>query len=202
MNKPLRLIPVSMSLVAALVLAGCGDSEDATGNTAATTPTSQTPTETPSETQSDTPSASPEDSTTPDDAAETDAVFATAIRTAEDAVKGSVAIDYDRDEDDDDIDIDVVAGGVEYELELSADGTRVLSQERDDRLDGDDLAKVRAAKVLITEAVATALAQAPGTVEDVELDREDGVVRWEIEIKSGGSTTELYVDAASGKLIG
>ena len=191
MSKRIKLIPVTMTLVGALALTGCGDDADTDDNAA--TGANATPTASASE--------SP-DQSDEEPGGEGDPVFSAAIATAEATVEGSRAIDYDVDEDDDKIEVQVVVDDIEHELDLSADGSRVLSEEQDDTLDGDDLAEVREATVPITDAVAAALDQQPGTVEEVELDREDGVLRWEVEIRTDSGSTDVHVDATTGDIIG
>lgn len=53
------------------------------------------------------------------------------------------------------------------------------------------------------DAVATARAAVPGEVVEVELEDEEGVVAYEVEIATAdGSVIEVLVDANSGEVIG
>ena len=63
---------------------------------------------------------------------------------------------------------------------------------------GEKLAKE--AKISITEARAIALKAHPGKITDEELEREAGGtgLRYSFDIKSGGSTQEVGVDATTG----
>jgi uncharacterized membrane protein YkoI len=60
------------------------------------------------------------------------------------------------------------------------------------------------AKITKVDAETTALAKAPGgTVKEAELEKEDGVLVWSIDITTPGSKdiTEVLVDAKTGKVI-
>ena len=66
---------------------------------------------------------------------------------------------------------------------------------------GEKLAKD--AKVSIAEAGAIALKAHPGKITDEELERETGGtgLRYSFDIKSGGSTQEVGVDATTGRVL-
>lgn len=65
---------------------------------------------------------------------------------------------------------------------------------------GDDLPDV---PVTQDEAVAAATAAVPGDVVEVELERENGVVGYEVEIRTGdGSLFEVNVDPETGEVLG
>jgi uncharacterized membrane protein YkoI len=66
---------------------------------------------------------------------------------------------------------------------------------------GEKLAKD--AKISIAEARAIALKAHPGKITDEELEREAGGsgLRYSFDIKSGGSTQEVGVDAQTGEVL-
>lgn len=66
---------------------------------------------------------------------------------------------------------------------------------------GEQLAKE--AKVGIAEARAIALKAHPGKIVDEELERESGGtgLRYSFDIKSGGATQEVGVDARTGRVL-
>ena len=66
---------------------------------------------------------------------------------------------------------------------------------------GEELAKD--AKVTLSEARAIALKAFPGKITDEELEKEKGGsgLRYSFDIKNGGVTHEVGVDAKTGKLL-
>lgn len=63
-------------------------------------------------------------------------------------------------------------------------------------------AKDSAPKIDIREAIAIALAATPGTIEETELDWEQGRLVWEVEIlTANGRLVELDIDAVTGRII-
>ena len=66
---------------------------------------------------------------------------------------------------------------------------------------GEELAKY--AKVTLPEARAIALKAFPGKITDEELEKEKGGsgLRYSFDIKNGGVTHEVGVDAKNGKLL-
>lgn len=59
------------------------------------------------------------------------------------------------------------------------------------------------AKVTMAQATAIALKAQPGTITDKELERESGGsgLRYSFDIKKGGATHEVGVDAKTGKVL-
>jgi len=69
-----------------------------------------------------------------------------------------------------------------------------------DKNDKADLAK--AAKITVDQAIKTATEKTPGKVIEVELEKEDGKVLWEIEVVTAeGKVAKMHVDAESGAII-
>jgi uncharacterized membrane protein YkoI len=66
---------------------------------------------------------------------------------------------------------------------------------------GQELAKD--AKVSISEARAIAMKAHPGKITDEELEREKGGtgLRYSFDVKSGGATHEVGVDARTGRVL-
>lgn len=104
--------------------------------------------------------------------------------------------------------VDVWYDGYDYDLKFDAVTGEVMEQkkEREDR-DDDDFddngVAVPADENLISsdEAIKAAQAAAKGTVEKVELDREDGVAYYEVEIEDGRTDHEIYVNATDGSIL-
>ena len=138
-----------------------------------------------------------------------------ATKTALEKVPGTVNEVELEDED----------GTVVYEFEItSTDGTqqdvkvdaktgKIVKVEADDEEDGeeqgeeenDDLSQAELAKqAKITEEAATkiALEKVPGTVNEVELEDEDGTIVYGFEIVStDGTQQDVKVDAQTGKIV-
>ncbi len=59
----------------------------------------------------------------------------------------------------------------------------------------------RHAKITQQQAEAAALAVLPGQVVKARLDREDGYLVWQIDVKHDRGTTEIAVDAGNAKVL-
>lgn len=120
-------------------------------------------------------------------------------------VDGNVTkIELDREKSSDVYEVEVKSDGVEYDLDIDAKTGKVLSTDRDDDNDddSDDKVIVPNGKFITEEAaVKIALKQAKGTVTDIELDKEDGRVIYEIEIKDGTYEYDFDIDAISGEVL-
>lgn len=122
-----------------------------------------------------------------------DPVFA-AIDAALGAHQGAIVVDIDRD-DGDSFDIDVVVGNEQIELEVSAGGA-VREDERE--ADDDDVREAHAATVTAADAIRQALDRHPGGVlDELELDEDDGALRWEIDLDDDrrGDLAEVEIPA-------
>ncbi|OLS38375.1 hypothetical protein BTR22_07550 [Alkalihalophilus pseudofirmus] len=57
-------------------------------------------------------------------------------------------------------------------------------------------------RISAQDAIAIALESMPGDVVDVELDTENGILAWEIEIMTAkGTKYEVFVNANTGEVI-
>ena len=101
----------------------------------------------------------------------------------------------------------VSTDGTEHEVEVDAQTGEVLKVEADDdeneeedSQNQDKLAKQ--AKITEDEAINTALEKVPGTVNEIELEVENGTVVYEIEVLStDGTEQEVIVDAQTGEVL-
>lgn len=199
-TRPLRSLSVAVVAAAALTLSACGsggDAEQADGIEQS---------QAPQEESAPADGAQSEDGSTADASASGSArggdleAASAAIDTAE-AENGGTAHHIDWD-DNEHWEIDVI-GDREWEYHVSADGSSVEETDEDD-VDGDDQREVEQAEVSLLEALETALEDTPGTIDDAELDEDDGTLHWEVGIYADGSSdsTDIRIDAQSGDITG
>jgi uncharacterized membrane protein YkoI len=98
--------------------------------------------------------------------------------------------------------IKTVLGGVEWEVECSADTGEITQVERDVKPDDDAFKDV--ARVSEEQALAIAVERVPGTVREIEYEvSPDGRAWYEFTLLlKDGTTTEVMVDAATGDILG
>lgn len=198
--RPLRTLSAAVIAAAALTVSACGSGDDA------------------EQTDGVEQSQAPQDESAPADGAQSEETSTTeasasdsaqggeleaataAIETAE-AENGGTAHHIDWD-DNEHWEIDVV-GDREWEYQVSADGSSVEQTDEDDA-DSDDQREVEQAEVSLLEALETALEDTPGTIDDAELDEDDGSLHWEVGIYAEGSSdsTDIRIDAQSGDITG
>lgn len=221
----IRRISISVLAIAALGLAACGGATTteqgdaltpavpaATPEAATGDPTEQTPTETmdespTAETSVEEPATepAPESPAPTEDLAEVPAAPAglpeieQAIAAAE-AEAGGVAFAIDDEDGDDAWEIDVLlADGTTTEIEVERQNFTVVDVDPDD--DRADITTMPGTTLL--EAINAALAHTPGTLDDAELDDEDGRIVWKVEIDgtASGDDVELYLDSETLEVI-
>lgn len=123
-----------------------------------------------------------------------------AIRTAE-GEAGGTAYELDDQDDDGSWEIDVAVGNRSVEVTVSADGTQVLELDDDD-LDDEDRRGLEAAQLTILDAIGNALAERPGTLDDVELGDERGTFAWEVTIDTESrDDVDVYVEVTNGEIV-
>lgn len=192
--------------VAALALTGCSQTvaptapvTTAAGTTAAASPTSAAAT--PSSEPSPTTNATANPGTS-------QRALIQAGRTAQNAVPGSTVTSLDLEQNGKAWEVELTTSdGTEHEVHVSADGSKILSGPSVEHDDADDMAKhvrrVKAATVDFEAAAGKVLSHVPnGTILELELDEENGVVVWEAEVNdSTGAKFDVLIDAGSGELI-
>lgn len=98
--------------------------------------------------------------------------------------------------------IKTVVGGVEWDVECSADTGEITQVERD--VKADDAAFRDVARIPEADALAIAIARTPGTLREIEYEvSPDGRAWYEFTLQlKDGTTTEVMVDAATGEVLG
>ena len=90
-------------------------------------------------------------------------------------------------------------GKTSSEVQVAADGTARV-EDADDDLDDDDRAGLAAAKITLVEAIEAALEEADGSLDDAELEKEDGQHFWQVTVDTADrNEVEVRVDVTSGK---
>lgn len=198
----------ALGALALLLLAGCGSSDDGSTDDAGATTTA-----TDDSSFSVEPSASASASGSDDDADDAsadssaadgagaagasnlDAALA-AISTAAASQADGKVYDVELDDDDDQRwEIKVASGGQGFKVYVSLDGANVLSQEADDD-DNDDIQAIGNASVDAATALQTAIDAKGGSLDEMEIDEDDGTLKWDIELDVDGQDVEADVDAA------
>lgn len=179
----------------ALILAGCGGETDTEEAPAPATTEAQTEA---GATRGSTDIATGGAGSTPAQ----DCDGSAAVETAIAAVAGSAAIELDYSDRRQAREVDVISGDIEHEVRVSPDGNEVIEQRESGPAESEDVTDLGTASVLMSDAIGTALAEVPGHVEEASLDDEEDMPVWEIEVEAeDGSTTDLLIDAVSGKRI-
>ena len=100
----------------------------------------------------------------------------------------------------------VSTDGTEHEVKVDAQTGEVLKVEADDDENEEDAQNqaelAKQAKITEDEAINAALEKVPGTVNEIELEVENGTVVYEIEVLStDGTEQEVKVDAQTGEVL-
>lgn len=194
MNPLQRTTATLLTLgLAATALVGCGSDDPA--DTASQAPISVAPGDEGSDGGDDAGTADPGGE---DPGADILAGALAAIALAEEETGGTA---FEIDDTDGGWEVEVALDARKIEVKTDLDGTEVREVEREGRLDDEDRAGLRAATITLTEAIEIAVAEAPGTFEDAELDDEGDGFAWEITLADDGIDREVYVDVDGGAVI-
>lgn len=122
------------------------------------------------------------------------------------AVNGTVVeIDFDHDDRRPHYEIDIINTQEEVELEVDAVTGKVKITDRDPVKKPTKAKSETKSTKLITQAKAIEIAKTKtngkGSVTDIELDSDDGVRYYKIEIKHGKKEYEFEIHAVSGKIL-
>jgi uncharacterized membrane protein YkoI len=218
-HRPARRAGIAaLALATGVTLAACSDSPEDTDGGAGVEITADPTTEAAPE-ATESPEASPEASPAePDDdasagasagasaepgdgdaAADPTTAALAAIATAE-AEAGGTSFSVDRDNLREVWDVEVAVDGGSIEVSVDATGSEVQRTENDD-LDAEDRDALDAAQVGLSEAIQRVVGENGGTLDDAELDVDDGAVQWSVTILDADDREQDYlVDAASGEV--
>lgn len=127
------------------------------------------------------------------DAEARNAAALAAIATAEGAANGK-AYEIDDEDDDQTWEVDVMVGDRSVEVKVSGDGRTVQGRNDDDGADNDDKARLDRAQTTLAQGIEAALAEVPGSLDDVDLDDEGNVDVWKVTVDAADNDdVEVYV---------
>lgn len=107
-----------------------------------------------------------------------------------------IITDIDREDSSDQYEVDVVVGQEVLELDVTTSG-QIHTDDRDND-DDDDIREAHAATVTAAQAIGLALDQYPdGIIDSVELDEDDGQLKWKIDLDdtSGNDLADVEIAA-------
>lgn len=196
-------------LLAALALAACGTADDDTAANPQESAVQQSPT------QAATTAPAGDDNDDRDDASGSASPAAASgsverqgddpAYAAIDAILGlpgdGVIVEMDLDDDDAKWEVDVVVGDDVKEYDVTTGGQ--VSEGVRPQID-DDVRRAGEAQVTAETAISTALqGRTDQTVDEVDLDEEDGTLAWKVELdrENGDDGAEVKIDAKTGDVI-
>lgn len=193
-STPVTTLRMAAAATAIVVVAACGSEQSpATSTPVETGGTSAAPASGPSPAQ---PSANG------------NTALLAAAETARGTVPDSTVISIETERNNTQWEVQVVtADGVEHEVEISADGAKVLSgpiaKPEDDKDAAKHRSRIQAAKLDFRAAVDAITKAVDGRVTELNLDdRDGGTVVWEADvIDSANAVHEVSVDAATGDVV-
>lgn len=107
-----------------------------------------------------------------------------------------IITDIDREDSSDQYEVDVIVGQEVLELDVTTSGQ--ISVDNRDNDDDDDIREAHAATVTAAQAIGLALDQYPdGIIDSVELDEDDGQLKWKIDLDdtSGNDLADVEIAA-------
>lgn len=120
----------------------------------------------------------------------------------------------DRDDGIDYYDFTIITDNEKYEIEIDANSGKIIKIEKDDDYEGlntntesqtnqtTENANYNDAKITANEAQQKAMDRVGGgNLVKCELDYDDGILKYEIEIKNGNQEYDVDIDANTGEII-
>ena len=97
--------------------------------------------------------------------------------------------------------VDIEKDHIDYDLHIDAYSGEIYSVDRDD--DGDDDDNFINNKNIISQADAIAIAEkaANGKVVEIERDEDDGLLKYDVELRTDRGEAEVEIDAATGNVL-
>lgn len=117
------------------------------------------------------------------------------------AEAGGQAFHIDDEDDKTAWEVEVNAQGEEFDVVVNWAGSEVQSSTPDGAVDSDTIEKLGGSTLTIQEAIHIAGAEAQGSLEDAEIDREDSIIVWEVTFDDGTTDTDVRIDANTGEVL-
>lgn len=201
------LAALTASVLSVGALAACGDDSDdakstvtvtqsAPADNASGSDSTAATTTTQSGSNDSNGSAGSADSTGGTDSTGSSVDAAGALETALDAKPGSYAVEVD-EEDGRAWEITLVADGKGVEVTVD-NATGEVTGEQSTDLNAEQR---EAPSVAAAEAVDAALAEKPGTLDSLDLDRDNGTIVWDATVIDGTREWDIVIDASSGDIL-
>lgn len=192
----------AMVVAAALVLVGCtSDDADTNGNGTETTIGADASSPQSSTTDTTDSSDAPRETTPGADANDGSTDPHQAIGVAIGESPGAAVVEIERDTSDgiDVWEVDLLtADGGGLTVKIAVDDGRIVKQEPTNL----DAEQQSAPGVTAAEIITIALDSQPGDLLGVELDTENGVVVWEVKVRStGGAEVKMFFDPNTGEVV-
>lgn len=94
----------------------------------------------------------------------------------------------------------LASNGTVMQIELGPDGRAIPGGKA--KPDPKTSAALTVTKVTMDQAIQTAMAQAPGTVDSAELSHMKGLATWQVEIRTAtGQAAKIKIDAGTGQVV-
>lgn len=194
MRHPIR-VTATLALTAGLVV-GCTSAEDAPDDA------NTTAEEVVTDLEPDNPELTPGEEESPEPVPGEDGA-ANALSVAAEELGGQ-AIEIDRSDDGGEElwQVTVAVEDEAVEVYVSLDGNAVVREGESEPLDDEDRRRLDELAISASEAATTAVSELAASVEEVDLTDENGVVVWDIELRTtDGASTDVLVDAVTGEVL-
>ena len=97
--------------------------------------------------------------------------------------------------------VDIEKDHIDYDLHIDAYSGEIYSVDRDDDGDDDDIFQIIRTSFLKTDAIAIAEKAANGKVVEIELDEDDGLLKYDVELRTDRGEAEVEIDASTGNVL-
>jgi uncharacterized membrane protein YkoI len=102
--------------------------------------------------------------------------------------------------------VDIEKDDINYDLHIDAYSGEIYSIDRDDNDDDDDNNHSHNGQNnqnIISQADAIAIAEKAvnGKIVEIEKDEDDGLIKYEVELKTDRGEAEVEIDASTGKVL-